>query len=242
MDRRLVVLAVTALTTAALTACSGGSSTPAKHSAVTSPSVSSTPDPASTMPSAAELRAVLLTASDLPPTWSGTSHQGESPAAKNRAAFLACLRVKDAPSAKSAEVDSDIFVSADTSVSSTALAFRSTAVVRADVAAFRGKRAAGCFRTLVEQALGKQLPQGAKLARVDVSVVPGRPGSAVAATATSTLTVVVGGQRTNVYVNGAYLAHGFVEESIGLLSLGSPIDTAFQQKLIEALADRVSRI
>jgi hypothetical protein len=238
MQRPVVIVSAAALAALALAACSsstsGKPSTSSPKSSTGAASSTSAASGGGGAPTKDKLTSFQLTAADLPSTWKGTAADNSDTSVDQEEVKLAsCLGVPDSGSKRDAQVSSDDFALGDATISSQATSISSQAIIDQDAKGITGPKATPCI---------KQLPAGAKIDRVDITVTPGSGGlgSNVIATASGAIVITVSGQQVSAYVNVAFIAGKLVEAEVDAESVGAPIDQTVMSKAVTAVAKRVA--
>jgi hypothetical protein len=247
MQRPVVIVSAAALAALALAACSsstsGKPSTSSPKSSTGAASSTSAASGGGGAPTKDKLTSFQLTAADLPSTWKGTAADNSDTSVDQEEVKLAsCLGVPDSGSKRDAQVSSDDFALGDATISSQATSISSQAIIDQDAKGITGPKATPCIKQLLADSSSGQLPAGAKIDRVDITVTPGSGGlgSNVIATASGAIVITVSGQQVSAYVNVAFIAGKLVEAEVDAESVGAPIDQTVMSKAVTAVAKRVA--
>ncbi len=191
----------------------------------------------------ARARAALLAASDFPTGW--TSQPADTAAnAGNDAALRACLKLPaNSPlfSESSNRASSPDFVHDNVSVHNDA-SVSSAARVQAAFAVLSRSDFVGCLgpviRSVAQTALAKStLPASVDSVKVDGLTV--RSNAPLSKAFRTTLVVTVGGQKTSIYVDIAYVASQDISSSITFQALQSPVDAATETQYTNIVVGRL---
>ncbi len=222
-----------ATSSTAASSSAAASSTPASTSASTSASTAAgTP-----------LSAIVLQAADVPSTFKKAPAQPVDPSDKANAAKLAaCVGGKDTSADEVAKASSD-FEQGNNSIGSNVSRFKSESDIAVDVQNLHSPKVDGCIGQQARQAFTKNLPAGAKVDKFSYHVTPGSNGgpSNLAGLGQGTVTVTAGGQTLQVFITTAFITGPRLEGEVDVLSIGTRIPVADQQKAIEAVAQRAAK-
>lgn len=204
---------------------------------------SSSSSASSTPLDAAKLKALLLTQNDVPSGWTASPSKS-SPAdqAQAQAKLVACLGVPDPDAHKVAETDSDNYDLDNSEISSSATSYRSQADIDQAATLFTNPKAPSCYKALFKEEITKDLPAGASIDSLDVTVTPGANGGPdnVIAKADASITVTAQGQTVQFVINTWFIKGHQVGAEVDFFGFGKPIDDTIQATALKAVADRVA--
>ena len=221
---------------------SSGSTSATTGASATTPTTSA----AVAAPDEAKLKTLVLTAADVPSSWtaspSSSSGDNSPDDAASQAQLAACLGVPNSDKKQVASADSDDYDLANSSISSNASSYSSQDVVDQDAAALSKSNAASCFKQGLQKALTSQLPAGATVDKFDITITPGAGGgpSNVAGTLRVEVLVGVAGQQAHVYLDIVLIKGKLIEASVQFTGFGAPIAADIEAKAVRAVADRVA--
>jgi hypothetical protein len=237
LAKRLGLCAV-GCATAVLAACSGSS--PAPDSTASSSSQAATPG--ATPATLAQLKKIVLRATDLPPGWKGTPYQANSGDSTGNAALAKCVGVRDTTPDQVADAHSDDFTLGNATISSDASSYRSQSDLDADEATLRSPKLSSCFDTLLKKEIASSFPGGST---VDSSfhVTPGSNGGPanVIATGADTVKVTASGTQATIYVSIAFITGPLVEAEVDAEGISAPLPASVMKPLIAGVATRASK-
>jgi hypothetical protein len=222
----------------------GGCSQSVEGTATAAPGSSARPTPAGEQ----ELSSVVLQPADLPSGWTAgpaaadRSDPADHPADSVDAAMLTCTGGTDTSADEVASADSATFTHGDVVLSSSATSYRSQDSVDADVAALTDPRVPDCLETYVRDGLAPELPDGATVDDVAVSVTPRSGGDpdGVVATATADVTVTAAGQALPVHLTVVFLTGPLLEATVQAASFGADVPADVLDSAVAAVAARAA--
>lgn len=253
MRTKLAALAaVTCSVSLALTGCSSKKSNNAgATTSATSSSASSTPTPTASVSAAteADLKKVVLQASDLPAGWTATPAPTQSAAESTSAieGIARCLGVKAIPNDQVATVTSQSFVStAGSQLTSSATSYKSEATVAAHTAMLANPKLESCVNTMIKSGLTQagQLPAGATISTPVIKITPGHGSgpSNVVATVRASISMTMANQTVPIVVDIAVINGKTTEAQVSAIGLGAAVPADVQAAAVKAVANRVAAL
>jgi hypothetical protein len=235
---RLSSLAVVAVL--GLTAC-GGSSTPSSSAQKSPAATSPAPAPLTSPATTAAAAKINLTAADLPGfKASPADNSKDSAETKAEKGFDRCVGASTADPA--ADVTSDDFNKGTglpmLTISSDVSFVTDPAVVKSDLAAFKGAKASGCVSTFFAEAVG-QAASGVKFATPTVTPLsPAAPGGDGTFGFRVTSSASAGGQSIPVTFDILAFGKGRTEVSLNVIAVGTTVPDAQRDALFAKLVQR----
>jgi hypothetical protein len=227
-----------------LAGCGGSSPKTTTSGSATHTAPSSSPAASSASPAtAAQLKKIVLQASDLPQGWKGTPHKADPSDAAAQAQVVACAGGRNTDSDKVADTDSEDFALDQATISSSATSYRSQSDIAADTALLHNPKLSTCYTQLVKKELGAALPGGATIESASIKITPGSAGGPanIVATGSGTIKVNVNGQQVPVYLNVAFITGPLIEAELDAENIGAPVPPALFRSLVAAMAARAGK-
>jgi hypothetical protein len=248
--KQLAIGFATAVALVLVAACSSSGSSGPKGSTVPTGSTGSvgsaeptaSPSPTVTPPSTAQLRKIVLQATDLP-GWKATPPDDTSDAPDSaQADLVACVGAANTDADQLANVESNKFDLGDVELSASASSYRSPSAVDTDVAILKSPKFLPCIRTQMQEDIATAVPAGSKVGTVSVKFTPGSgTGPAnVAGSGQASVPVTVNGQQFTDYVDFVYLTGPLLEVEVDAESPGAPVPAAVLQAAVKAVAGRAA--
>lgn len=250
MRTKLAALAaVTCSVSLALAGCSSKKSNAGATTSATSSSASASPSPTASAATEADLKKVVLQASDLPAGWTATPAPTQSSAESTSAIedIARCLGVKAIPNDQVATVTSQSFVSTTGSqLSSGATSYKSEATVAAHTAMLSNPKLESCVNNLIKSGLtaGGQLPAGATITTPVIKITPGHGSgpSNVVATVRASISMTMANQTVPIVVDISVINGKTTEAQVSAVGLGAAVPADVQAAAVKAVADRVAAL
>lgn len=217
------------------TASSGSTPTVSASAPTASPSPTVTPA------TVAQLKKIVLRATDLPRGWKAVPAEVNDDD-DSQAELMRCIGAKNTDDDQVAIAHSADYTLGDAVISSSASSYKSQSALDSDLAVLKSPKLVPCFRRLLTKELAGSLPEGATLGTVSVKFTPG-PGTGpenVAGAGQATVPITVEGQDVKVYVSFVYLTGPLMEVEIDAENVGAPVPAAVLQSAIEAVAERAA--
>lgn len=250
----LLIAALATLATAMLAAgCSssatagmgtGGSSSPGPTQTSAAPISSA---PASTSAPTAAITAPKLATlpvqpSDLPTGWTSVpSTPSTAGDAAKEAALVACVGGRSTVADHLTRSEKD-YQQGNNEISSNAQLMKTQDDVTSDTALLHSPKINSCYEQAARKSAAGALPAGATLDSVKFTVTTGANGGPrnVVAVGRGTLRVTAKGQTITVYEDVIFITGNRIEGEIDFTGLGAPIDSALEQHLTTAVANRIA--
>ena len=246
-----------------LTACSSASDssnvlnvplhTPTATSTSTGVAGAPSTVPSGTKPAtAAQLKAVVVQASEVPAGWQAappSDDDSDDPDdAADSAQLAKCLDARDTSADILVNVDSAQFILGDATIDSSATSYRSQDSINSDVATLRNPKLSGCWTPVLRKAFESGLTSTdvAVDATVDASSVrvelnPSGQPSNVAAIVDWTTKITAYGQKLPVYVRMVFIAGPLIEAEVTGANYGAPLPSSILNPLIAKVAARANK-
>ena len=211
-----------------------------RSASATSPSASFSSAPASL----AQLKKIVLQASDRPAGWKATPYEPDpSGDAAFNAALMKCVGARNTDSDKVAEAHSDDFELIDASISSSASSYRSQSAVDADVATLHSPKLSSCYGQAVKNRLAASLPAGSTIESVSIKITPGSAGGPanVVATGTGTAKISVDGHPATLYSTVAFITGPLIEAEVDTANVGTPVPASAVNAQVTSVAARAAK-
>jgi hypothetical protein len=245
--KRISVGCVAAGALVLLAGCAGSSgSSNAKGASdpvgVSSSKPAASPSPTVTPATKAQLRKLVLQATDLPGWKASPSDNSDNSPDQDQAEFVACMGAKNTDPDQVATVDSDNYDLGNAEFSSSASSYKSQSDLDTDAAMLKSPKYVPCMTKQLQKVLATSMPDGAKLGTVSVKITPG-PGTGPANVAGSgSATVPVSGPagQLTVYLDFVYLTGPLIEAEVDAENIGAPVPAAVLQSVVEKLATRTA--
>lgn len=209
---------------------------------VPSSTPAASPSPTVTPATVAQLRKVVLRATDLPRGWKAAPAEVNDDDNAGQAELMRCLGARNTDEEQVAIAHSADYTLGDAVLSSSATSYMSQSALDSDLAVLKSPKLTPCFGKLLTKVLTKSLPEGASLGTVSVKFTPG-PGTGpenVAGSGLATVPLTVNGQQVKVYVSFVYLTGPLMEVEIDAENVGSPVPAAVLESAIKAVAARAA--
>jgi len=223
-----------------LAGCSSSGSSDAKGSTGSAKPTAS-PSPTVTPATEAQLRKIVLQATDLPPGWKGSPASSDDSSNSNEE-LAACVGAKNTDADQVASVDSDAFDLGNAEVSASATSYKSQSDLATDIAVLKSPKFLSCTTKELKKELGSSMPKGTSLGAVSLKFTPG-PGTGpanVVGSGSMSMPVIGPGGRITVYVDFVYLTGPLMEVEVDAENLGAPVPAGVLQAAVQAVAGRAA--
>jgi hypothetical protein len=227
-----------------LAGCAGssGSTTKTGSSGTTTKSTpAASPTPTVTPATVAELRKIVLQATDLP-GWKPSPAEPDSSSSADQAQLMACVGAKNTDADQVATTDSDDFNLGDATISSSASSYKSQSDLDSDLALLKNPKLVPCFNQQFQKYLATSMPEGAGVGAVSVKFTPGSTGGPanVVGSGSAAVPVTVNGQQVTVYIDFVYVTGPLIEAEVDAENVGAPVPAAVLQAAVKAVATRAA--
>ena len=228
-----------------LAGCAGSSNTKTGPSGSATTGSSSTPaaspSPTVTPATVAELRKIVLQATDLP-GWKPSPAEPDSSSSSDQAQLMACVGAKNTDADQVATTDSDDFGLGDATISSSASSYKSQSDLASDLALLKNPQLVPCVNRQVQKDLASSLPEGASVGTVSVKFTRGSGGGPanVAGSGSAAVPVTVNGQQVTVYIDFVYVTGPLIEAEVDAENVGAPVPAAVLHAAVKAVATRAA--
>jgi hypothetical protein len=257
MNAPLPALALAALIAAGLSACSnstpqaapstpnsapGATIAPAGSSPVSTPAGQTPTRGASTAgvaPTPAQLRTIVLRASDLPAGWSSAPYRIDPKAATLDAAQAACIGVRNVDPDRVGDIHSSTFSHGGDSVDSEAASYRSAADLAVDRATMHSPKLAPCEQSLLKANLPGALPAGTTLVSVKVTVTPSSATNGIIGTSDTSVVLSRGGSQFAIDQRLVDIQAGLVTVTLDFSSSAQGFPGPLKESLATVVLNRV---
>jgi hypothetical protein len=223
-----------------LAACSSAGSSDAKASTGSAKPTAS-PSPTVTPATVAQLRKIVLQATDLPPGWKRSPVASDDGTNSNED-LAACVGAKNTDADQIASVDSDDYDLGNAEISASASSYKSQSDLATDIAIIKSPKFLSCTTQGLKQELATSMPKGTTVGAVSLKFTagPGRGPANVVGSGSMSMPVIGNAGKMTVYVDFVYLTGPLIEAEVDAENLGAPVPASVLQAAVQAVASRAA--